>query len=189
MLSSTCLGSFCIRLMLSRAPLAFPVPSDQTEGACTEMLVQAITSSLLAQEGTLESIATEQSKDPTFVSGQIILQVRLACSGPTRRPCSFILASQGQPHSCRKPPAVQPLCCSTCPVEKHPEENSWTSSRSAEVPPPCKMLSVVATHWAAVGQLHQNLFQMCRVLHACLRSHASNSPSQSSVGKSRIGFV
>ena len=51
---------------LSRAPLAFPVPSDQTEGACMEMLVQAITLSLPAQEGTLESFATEQSKDPTL---------------------------------------------------------------------------------------------------------------------------
>ena len=52
--------------MLSRAPLAFPVPSDQTEGACMEMLVQAITLSLPAQEGTLESFATEQSRDPTL---------------------------------------------------------------------------------------------------------------------------
>ena len=51
---------------LSRAPLAFPVPSDQTEGACTEMLVQVIISSLPAQEGTLESTATEQSKDSTL---------------------------------------------------------------------------------------------------------------------------
>ena len=63
---------------LSRAPLAFPVPSDQTDGACTEMLAQAITSSLPAQEGTLESIATEQSKDLTLswvnhTAGQVAL--------------------------------------------------------------------------------------------------------------------
>ena len=51
---------------LSRAPIAFPDPSDQIERAHTEMLVQAITLSLPAQEGTLESFATEQSKDPTL---------------------------------------------------------------------------------------------------------------------------
>ena len=51
---------------LSRAPVAVPGPSDHTEDARTETLVEAITLSLLVQEGTLDSFATVQSEDPTL---------------------------------------------------------------------------------------------------------------------------
>ena len=49
---------------LSRAPVAVPGPSDHTEDARMETLVDAITSSLPAQESTLDSFATAQSEDP-----------------------------------------------------------------------------------------------------------------------------
>ena len=136
-----------------------------------ETLGEAITSSLPAQESRLDSFVTAHY--PTL--SQVISYCKSGWTALEQLEDhvllywlvkdNFTLAGNLLLYNRRVviPPALQ-----RSSLEKihGPHQGQQKSRLRAK----CS-LSMVASHWAAVEQLHQVLFKMCRAIHICQRSH------------------